>query len=187
MDHIFLLCQYFSSWSSSSYLQDPHGPNVALFVGSLPPNLNEKQYETILLDYLDDSELFSSSLVPNFQFLNRKKITNLNSVDIIFFNITNYTKQSPLHHLDDSEFNITLIHISFLGINHRHSLSVFNLWSSKKLVFVKLKSMDIHFWKNWILGSFKCTDYGIQSAISDKQCWQVHWVRSASESISITR
>ena len=37
--------------------QDPHGPNVALFVGSLPPNLNEKQYETILLDYLDDSEL----------------------------------------------------------------------------------------------------------------------------------
>ena len=39
------------------YLQlkeDPHGPNVALFVGNLPPNLNEKQYETILLDYLDD-------------------------------------------------------------------------------------------------------------------------------------
>ena len=41
--------------------QDPHGPNVALFVGSLPPNLNEKQYETILLDYLDDSELALSS------------------------------------------------------------------------------------------------------------------------------
>ena len=41
--------------------QDPHGPNVALFVGSLPPNLNEKQYETILLDYLDDSELASPS------------------------------------------------------------------------------------------------------------------------------
>ena len=41
--------------------QDPHGPNVALFVGSLPPNLNEKQYETILLDYLDDSESAPSS------------------------------------------------------------------------------------------------------------------------------
>ena len=39
------------------YLQlkeDPHGPNVALFVGNLPPNLTERQYETILLDYLDD-------------------------------------------------------------------------------------------------------------------------------------
>ena len=39
------------------YLQlkeDPHGPNVALFVGNLPPNLNQKQYETILLEYLDD-------------------------------------------------------------------------------------------------------------------------------------
>jgi hypothetical protein len=38
------------------YLQlkeDPHGPNVALFVGNLPPNLSHKQYETILLDYLD--------------------------------------------------------------------------------------------------------------------------------------
>jgi len=45
------------------YLQlkeDPHGPNVALFVGNLPPNLNEKQYETILLDYLDDENKFSS-------------------------------------------------------------------------------------------------------------------------------
>ena len=39
------------------YLQlkeDPHGPNVALFVGNLPANLNQKQYETILLEYLDD-------------------------------------------------------------------------------------------------------------------------------------
>ena len=41
------------------YLQlkeDPHGPNVALFVGNLPPNLNQKQYETILLEYLDDGK-----------------------------------------------------------------------------------------------------------------------------------
>ena len=39
------------------YLQlkeDPHGPNVALFVGNLPPNLKQKEYETILLDYLDN-------------------------------------------------------------------------------------------------------------------------------------
>lgn len=44
------------------YLQlkeDPHGPNVALFVGNLPPNLSHKQYETILLDYLDENK-FSS-------------------------------------------------------------------------------------------------------------------------------
>ena len=41
------------------YLQlkeDPHGPNVALFVGNLPPNLSQKQYETILLEYLDDGK-----------------------------------------------------------------------------------------------------------------------------------
>jgi hypothetical protein len=39
-----------------SPVHDPHGPNVALFFGNLPPNLNEKQYETILLDYLDGSK-----------------------------------------------------------------------------------------------------------------------------------
>ena len=41
------------------YLQlkeDPHGPNVALFVGNLPPNLKQKEYETILLEYLDDGK-----------------------------------------------------------------------------------------------------------------------------------
>ena len=55
--------------------QDPHGPNVALFVGSLPPNLNEKQYETILLDYLDDSELApSSSLEHNCPLVGRLSI-----------------------------------------------------------------------------------------------------------------
>lgn len=32
--------------------QDPHGPNVALFVGNLPPNLSERNYETILNEYL---------------------------------------------------------------------------------------------------------------------------------------
>ena len=42
------------------YLQlkeDPHGPNVALFVGNLPPNLKQKEYETILLDYLDNGNI----------------------------------------------------------------------------------------------------------------------------------
>ena len=45
------------------YLQlkeDPHGPNVALFVGNLPPNLSQKQYETILLEYLDDGKYEAS-------------------------------------------------------------------------------------------------------------------------------
>ena len=42
------------------YLQlkeDPHGPNVALFVGNLPPNQNEKTYETIIRDFLDEGVL----------------------------------------------------------------------------------------------------------------------------------
>ena len=45
------------------YLQlkeDPHGPNVALFVGNLPPNLSQIQYEKILLDYLDDGKWINS-------------------------------------------------------------------------------------------------------------------------------
>jgi len=48
------------------YLQlkeDPHGPDVALFVGNLPPNLSHKQYETILNEYID-SESKLSSLGP---------------------------------------------------------------------------------------------------------------------------
>lgn len=41
------------------YLQqkkDPHGSSVALFVGNLPPNLSQRQYEIILLEYLGSSE-----------------------------------------------------------------------------------------------------------------------------------
>ncbi|KAK3861741.1 hypothetical protein Pcinc_028776 [Petrolisthes cinctipes] len=37
------------------YLQlskDPHGPSIALFVGNLPPNLSQRQYEKILLEFL---------------------------------------------------------------------------------------------------------------------------------------
>ena len=32
--------------------QDPHGPNVALFLGNLPPNLSVRTYENILTDLL---------------------------------------------------------------------------------------------------------------------------------------
>lgn len=41
------------------YLQlkrDPHGPNLALFVGNLPPNLNEKIYENILTEFLSQGK-----------------------------------------------------------------------------------------------------------------------------------
>ncbi|XP_065170988.1 diacylglycerol kinase theta isoform X4 [Atheta coriaria] len=40
--------------------QDPHGPNLALFVGNLPPNLSERQYENILTDFLGKENKFSS-------------------------------------------------------------------------------------------------------------------------------
>ena len=36
--------------------KDPHGPEVTLFVGNLPPNLAHKQYETLLMDYLDEGK-----------------------------------------------------------------------------------------------------------------------------------
>ncbi|XP_040569190.1 diacylglycerol kinase theta isoform X2 [Lepeophtheirus salmonis] len=39
--------------------KDPHGPDVALFVGNLPANLSHKQYETILLEFLDDGNRFT--------------------------------------------------------------------------------------------------------------------------------
>ena len=39
-------------------VKDPHGPNVALFIGNLPINLSQKQYETILNDNLDESMFF---------------------------------------------------------------------------------------------------------------------------------
>lgn len=33
--------------------KDPHGPNVALFVGNFPPNLSERTYENLLADILN--------------------------------------------------------------------------------------------------------------------------------------
>ncbi|XP_044258463.1 diacylglycerol kinase theta isoform X8 [Tribolium madens] len=40
--------------------QDPHGPNVALFVGNLPPNLSERNYENILTEFLGKENKFSN-------------------------------------------------------------------------------------------------------------------------------
>ena len=57
------------------YLQlkeDPHGPNVALFVGNLPPNLNQKEYEKILLEYLDNGKISSIMLINKVSFFPQK-------------------------------------------------------------------------------------------------------------------
>ncbi|KAJ8672787.1 hypothetical protein QAD02_004047 [Eretmocerus hayati] len=39
--------------------QDPHGPNLALFVGNLPPNLSERNYENLLMEFLGRENRFS--------------------------------------------------------------------------------------------------------------------------------
>jgi len=40
--------------------KDPHGPEVAMFIGNLPANLSQKQYETLLMEFLDEGCKFSS-------------------------------------------------------------------------------------------------------------------------------
>jgi len=40
--------------------KDPHGPDVSLFVGNLPANLSQKQYETILNEHLGEGHGFDS-------------------------------------------------------------------------------------------------------------------------------
>ncbi|XP_055526312.1 diacylglycerol kinase theta isoform X2 [Wyeomyia smithii] len=40
--------------------QDPHGPNLALFVGNLPPGLSQRNYEHILTEFLGFENKFSS-------------------------------------------------------------------------------------------------------------------------------
>ncbi|XP_025989967.1 diacylglycerol kinase theta isoform X8 [Solenopsis invicta] len=40
--------------------QDPHGPNLALFVGNLPQNLSERSYENMLVEYVGKENRFSS-------------------------------------------------------------------------------------------------------------------------------
>ncbi|XP_044743497.1 diacylglycerol kinase theta isoform X3 [Chrysoperla carnea] len=39
--------------------QDPHGPNLALFVGNLPPGLSERNYEMMLLEFLGKENKFT--------------------------------------------------------------------------------------------------------------------------------
>ena len=45
--------------------KDPHGPDVALFIGNLPANLSHRQYEMILLDFLDEGEAHSGKRITN--------------------------------------------------------------------------------------------------------------------------
>ncbi|KAF4527439.1 hypothetical protein B566_EDAN015772 [Ephemera danica] len=40
--------------------QDPHGPNLALFVGNLPAGLSERTYENLLTDFLGRENKFNS-------------------------------------------------------------------------------------------------------------------------------
>ncbi|XP_030563845.1 diacylglycerol kinase theta isoform X3 [Drosophila novamexicana] len=40
--------------------QDPHGPNIALFVGNLPTGLSQRNYEQILSKYVTDENKFIS-------------------------------------------------------------------------------------------------------------------------------
>lgn len=40
--------------------QDPHGPNIALFVGNLPTGLSQRNYEQILNKYVTDENKFTS-------------------------------------------------------------------------------------------------------------------------------
>ena len=70
------------------YLQlkeDPHGPNVALFVGNLPPNLKQKEYETILLDYLDDGTYFFP-------------INDYSTIIHLFFTENRFTSIGPIYY-----------------------------------------------------------------------------------------
>lgn len=41
--------------------QDPHGPNVALFVGNMPVNLSERNYENVLVELLGKGKLIWSN------------------------------------------------------------------------------------------------------------------------------
>jgi len=38
------------------FKQDPHGPNLGLFVGNLPPNRSQRNYEKVLTDLLGNGK-----------------------------------------------------------------------------------------------------------------------------------
>lgn len=47
------------------YLQekeDPHGSNIALFIGNLPQNLSQRQYHSILMSFIGEGMVISSVL-----------------------------------------------------------------------------------------------------------------------------
>lgn len=48
--------------------QDPHGPNLALFVGNLPPNLSQRNYENLLTDFLGKGRW--DNVLSNIQYIN---------------------------------------------------------------------------------------------------------------------
>lgn len=40
--------------------QDPHGPNIALFIGNLPQALSQRNYETIITKHITEENKYSS-------------------------------------------------------------------------------------------------------------------------------
>lgn len=57
--------------------QDPHGPNLALFVGNLPPGLSERNYENMLTEFLGKGEFPRESRRKKGIVFEEPKIKNL--------------------------------------------------------------------------------------------------------------
>ena len=55
---------------------DPHGPNLAMYVGNLPTALSQRQYEKILIDIIGKGESF---FISNFSLM-RNEMIGLNCV-----------------------------------------------------------------------------------------------------------
>ena len=60
---IYLFSRTLASRFYLELRKDPHGPDVALFIGNLPANLSHRQYEIILLEFLDEGECLMGTLV----------------------------------------------------------------------------------------------------------------------------
>ena len=43
--------------------KDPHGPDVSLFIGNLPANLSQRQYDNILLEFLEEGKFIQSQFL----------------------------------------------------------------------------------------------------------------------------
>lgn len=46
--------------------QDPHGPNLALFVGNLPQNLSQRNYENLLTEFLGLGKIYVRSVYEQY-------------------------------------------------------------------------------------------------------------------------